>query len=368
MSDVLSSFTLYEAVKMLHLPYPSDKASVEVLCPNCSQNHSSRRKTLRVDYSKNCYACPRCGIGGGVFDFWAFHQNLGEGKEARSNAAAQIKEALNGVEFKSNPIPPKEFKEIDQDVAPLSIRHQTYTALLNSLILTDDHRNELKGPKRGLSDATIDEQVYRSYPQVNLDDIANDLLMSGYVLDGVGGFFKREDGRWTLKRMPRGIIIPSRTGKGEIQSLQIRKDEVKDKDDKRYLTLSTAGALKGAKGPASCHFARGNGCIDTIVLTEGPLKGQIIAEYTKFPTIGTMGVNCTADIPDILSNLKTYGLVQVLIAFDMDLYENEYVQKALAKLIQMIEAQGIYHSRLDWDVTLKGLDDWLLSNKSNLFV
>ena len=58
--------TMEQAVKALGLRVagegsemiPTDVSSINILCPGCAKNHSSRRFTMNIDYEKNLFGCP----------------------------------------------------------------------------------------------------------------------------------------------------------------------------------------------------------------------------------------------------------------------------------------------------------------------
>lgn len=103
--------------------------------------------------------------------------------------------------------------------------------------------------------------------------------------------------------------------------------------------------------------------LDRVILTEGPLKADIISQYTGLPVLAIPGVNAISLLERALYDLKNAGLRKILIAFDMDLYENIHVQNALDRLKNMLAAYRIPHSQLVWDKNYKGLDDYLVANK-----
>jgi hypothetical protein len=353
---------LSDAVYLLGLDYPIINAgSVDVVCPVCGEA-GKKAKKLNLDYSNNVFHCPKCDLGGGVLDFWAFFRGIKAStkKELYKMAAIDINKHQNGAD--ARPLKEKRIeKRVDVDAASLSTRTKTYKGLIDILTLTDDHRKELK--RRGLSDDAIESGQYRSYPLINLAAIASALLAKGLVLDGVPGFYK-ENGKWTFIKKPSGILIPVRTGLDDVQGFQLRKDTLQSDEDVRYLTLSTKFKPSGACARAYTHFRKGSSAnLKEIILTEGPLKADIISYFTGMSVIGIPGVNSIYFLQEYLEQLKKLGLEKVYIAFDMDLYTNKYVGIALENIKSVLSTNRIRYSTLEWDHTYKGLDDYLLAVK-----
>ena len=248
------------------------------------------------------------------------------------------------------------FEQIDVPQAPLEVRSSTYKELQNALFLQPNHKENLL--QRGLSEKTISLFGYRSAPmsQESADAVVQTLLQKGCTLLGVPGFYTTKDEKWHMVSTGSGILLPQKNGLGQIQSFQIRRDTV-DKG-KRYISLSSRDYLNGAPASASCHFRRGNKEIDDVILTEGPLKADIISELTGYSVIAVAGVNSLSQLPKALMDLKAAGMRKITIAYDMDIRTNKEVQKAEKKLTRMLNLLQIPYSILSWDEDLKGLDDW----------
>jgi hypothetical protein len=105
-------------------------------------------------------------------------------------------------------------------IVPIERRHQVYTALLDELILSDDHSSHLTDVRR-LSDATIARQFYASVPDPGELPQVCFRLSGRFDLSGVPGFY-RDGGRWRINLWSPGIIIPVRDREERIQALSIR--------------------------------------------------------------------------------------------------------------------------------------------------
>lgn len=76
-----------------------------------------------------------------------------------------------------------------EKTADISVRHNTYTALLKKLTLTQKHRASLLD--RGLSDEDIRRLGYRSITSdMNLTNICNKLSAENVQFEGVAGFYQ----------------------------------------------------------------------------------------------------------------------------------------------------------------------------------
>lgn len=326
-----------------------------LLCPSCG------KKKLGVNFSKDTFQCFSCGVKGSAISYWALQRGLSpsDTKAAARDYYAFASEAPKAKQApkKAKPALPK---SAESRLAGVATRDKTYRALLELLSLSPKHRADLV--RRGLSEEAIQIGGYKSSPALCFAKIARSLLEKGCVLDGVPGFYKDKNGQWTFLALGSGYFIPQRDGRGRIQGLQIRLDAT-GKNQKRYLTVSTPDRDCGARALASCHMARGES-IEDILITEGPLKADIIRFFTGYTVLGIQGVNCIATLLHALSELKDAGCRKVTIAFDMDFYDNPNVAKALATLKKELAAMRMPFSTLLWDPSQKGLDDWLLANLS----
>lgn len=355
--------TMRSAVQLLNINCDWERPSVTIPCPSCNTP-----KKLNIVFDNHSgdgtFRCPKCNFQGGPLQFWAFYRNLGN--VSSKDAAKDFHEFTEG---KNGAIPASTAKyipksRIDVDTAGIEVRNKTYNALLDELTLSDRHRKDLL--RRGMTDREIRENGYKSYPITEKEVYCELLISKGYVLKGVPGFYQKEDGKWTMMCCGKGgYLIPQRDGKGRIQGMQIRSD---DASYGKYLTLSSCEKLNGSKGRAYCHFTRGRKGLKDIILTEGPLKGDIISYYTGYSVLAVQGVNSLKAVKGAIADLYNSGLLnKVSLAYDMDLYRNEHVTSALSDLKEMLRSFEIPFSQIDWQKDyekkdIKGLDDWLFAN------
>lgn len=356
--------SLREVVQILGLNYPIHLNSVNVVCPDCGHTNK-KRKTMNIDYGINVWNCPKCSLGGGVLDFWAYHRNIDapSKKEKWSLASRDIKTFKDGTPQVQR-VKPKIQTPVDIPCAPLKVRDFTYRNLLSILELHDSHKDNLLS--RGLSEQTIIENGYKSYPTTGGKEVCQALIEKGCILDGVPGFYKskiQDKEQWTLISMKAGIMIPVKTGRNAIQGMQVRLDNCDE--GPRYLTWSSKDLYKGCRGKAFVHCNLGTKeLFSEVILTEGPLKADIISYYTGLPTLGVPGVNSIKYLSGYLRAFKEKGVRTIIIAYDMDLHTNEHVAKALETLKEMLFKYGLSCSVLKWNEKYKGLDDYLYATRS----
>ena len=251
-------------------------------------------------------------------------------------------------------------KRVDVDPVDLSVRNRTYHEMLKLLTLLPKHKENLL--LRGMSEKDIVKGEYRSLPvsKENTELLVQALLQQGCVLKGVPGFYTDESNKWHLNVFGSGILIPQRNGLGQIQSFQIRRDT--NEKSKRYISLSSRDKLTGSPAYAHCHLRIGRKGLTELILTEGPLKADVISSLTGYSVLAVPGVNSLSFLPQALFDLKKAGVMKIHIAYDMDIRTNETVQKAEKRLMSLLSRAQIPHTVLYWDERYKGLDDWAEAN------
>lgn len=344
-----------DALDLLNIPYPLGKSSFNLECPSCFHQHKNKRKTLHIDFNigdHGVFCCPRCDVKGGVVSFWA----LIKGLDSNKAAASDIQRCLEGTEAKKvisnnkNAI----IKPVSLPICELTERNKTYRALIDLLTLDQTHKKNLL--ERGLKEPAIETYQYRSLPLANRQGVANRLLEQGCLLEGVPGFYKK-NGNWEVIPGFPGFLIPLQDGYGQIQGFQIRLEKALP-DGTRYLTFSGKESEFGTKSGAFCHLRKGFD-FEEIILTEGALKADIIHFFSGYTVLAIPGVNALSYLTEALLDLKAYGTKKILIAFDMDMYQNKHVQNSLIVLKNLLRDFNFMFSTLIWDPAQKGLDDYL---------
>lgn len=105
-----------------------------------------------------------------------------------------------------------------------------------------------------------------------------------------------------------------------------------------------------------------------LVLTEGPMKADVINALTGLTVLAVPGVNTLTQLELTLTELRSEGLDEIKTAFDMDFATNHHVQNGYNNLLQLLGDMGFRYGTYLWDPAYKGLDDYIweyLSRKSN---
>lgn len=353
-------------VDLLNVPVVKEgRTWIDSECPVCGKNK------LHFDFKKNVFNCPACGeCGGGVIDAWALYRGI----DPDLTMEQQIRRKLAGKDIREffDSKKPEEKKEVgtlvkrsvplEYEETDIDVRDFTYRTFLSKLTLEKEHREDLL--RRGFDDEAIESLGFKSAPKANLQGLAYSLLKEGCILEGVPGFYRDKNDRWTTVKRP-GLLIPVRDGTGKIEGLQIRR--YGDVSGGKYIYFSSSGKNGGTGAKCFTHLAENYGqgipgCDEAIVI-EGPLKGDLVNYFTGIPVFCIPGVNATKHFKAILPQIKAEGIKKLCIAFDMDYKTNPHVNKALIYLKRMINASGINCEQMIWDDQFKGLDDYLLSKR-----
>lgn len=340
-------FRISDVITLLGLPLPQNgRTSYYISCPCCDD--SPQTKHLNINLKKDVFRCPRCGVHGGIFDLYSLYTHV-----PREKVFKELQKRLGSgdrSDFRQKvevPLP-----IIDCPVTDIETRHSTYTALLSKLSLAPDHRQNLIN--RGLDDENIISLGYKTTPVVGMASIAKQLRLEGYYLAGVPGFYRTETGEWSFFQQERGILIPVRDIQGRIQGLQIRRDNV---EKRKFRWVSSTNMKDGCRAESWTHLV---GKIRAIaLLTEGPMKADVIHMLTGLTVIAVPGVNTLTQLEKTLSLLKEEGVSEIMTAFDMDMATNSYVRDAYKNLLKLLENMNFKYGTYVWDPSYKGLDDFI---------
>lgn len=343
----MERFSMSQVVSLLNLPGPpGGRSAYYIQCPCCDD--SPRKKHLNINLKKEVFRCPKCGVNGGIFDLYALYTGV-----PRDKVRKALVESLGTPEIRK----PEPKKPLPEDVpesplADIDIRHATYTALLSKLSLQPDHWNNLIG--RGFSQKDIVDSRYKTTPVVGMSTIARQLQSEGLCLAGVPGFYRTETGSWTFIQEKRGILIPVRDRQGRIQGLQIRRDNV---SKRKFRWISSSFQLEGCGAVGWTHLS--GPVRPRIILTEGPMKADVIHALTGMTVLAVPGVNALTQLEVALKDLRNEGLEEIKTAFDMDFATNHHVQNGYNDLLRLLERMGFRYGTYLWDARYKGLDDYI---------
>ena len=338
----MEQFHMSDVIPLLGLPTPpAGKNSFNLPCPCCDDKPKGRH--LNINLRKDVFRCPRCGFSGGVLDLYAFYTRV-----SREEALEELL-ARNKIPGRS---PKPTLPEVEESpLTGIEERHATYTALLQSLTLASDHRENLLS--RGLSPEEIHRLGYKTTPVLGFSSLAKRLREKGLYLAGVPGFYKNQ-GQWTLKIPGRGILIPVRDVQGQIQGLQVRLDNV---ERRKFRWVSSAGLEEGCGAKTWVHLAGEPRPL--MLLTEGPMKADVIHFLTGQTVLAVAGVNSLTQLRPVLEELRAVGMEKVMTAFDMDYLVNPHVENGQENLAVLLDQLKIPYGTYLWDPRYKGLDDYI---------
>ena len=353
-------FSMLDIVGILGLPFPKHgESSYYIQCPCCDDTRDPRSKHLNINLKKNVYRCPRCGFNGGMFDLYAHYAHI-----PRKEVYNALRKRIGNIgssdddHKKVPPTVPEQPEETECPIIDVESRHATYSALLSKLTLAKDHRENLLN--RGLTDQELDKLGYKTTPVAGMSMIAKQLRQEGYYLAGVPGFFRKEDGNWTFIHEKRGILIPVRDYKGQIQGLQIRRDNT---EKRKFRWVSSTDMKDGCKAEGWTHLA--GPIVETVVLTEGPMKADVIHALTGITVLAVPGVNTLTQLRIALEVLRAEGVERIQTAFDMDFTTNYHVQNGFNNLLALLDDMNFKFGTYLWDSRYKGLDDYIWESMMN---
>lgn len=365
-------FGIMDVVELLHLRIRRPSAQgVYVDCPICND----KRGKMHVNRQNDTWRCNYCNESGGMLSLYARLHNM-----STSEAYREIRDAmLNGFGLSDyalkHPNKPKAETVEEASIADITVRHNTYSALLSLLTLSKEHREHLQ-TVRGLPDEQIEKLGYKSTPPFYMcRSLANRLLERGCKLEGVPGFYQK-DGQWTIasSTYTAGILIPARTRQGYISGFQIRldvplknEDDPPDKPGAKYIWFSSVGKPKGTSSGSPAHFV-GDPDAGVVYVTEGLLKSDIAHYLMNRSFAATAGVNNMAQLELLLKELAENGTHTIIETEDMDKYRNEAASRGALKLYELAKKYGMTCRGLNWNPNYKGVDDWQLALKRNATV
>ena len=321
-----------------------EHAEIEAKCPFCGDKPRSYH--LRMNADSDQFKCWLCGETGNSVSLYAKLEGI-TNKEA-ADRLLDKNDDNNVIPF---PVMPQTKIAPPRPVKPLGQRHEVYSAMLDHLLLSDAHRENLR--ERGLSDERIEHNQYRSMPAGESSRLLlSSMLENFHDLDGIPGFYEDKRGRWTIAGAS-GILVPYRNCDGLIQGLQIRCD---NEQERKYRWLASTNYKRGTKSGTHIHIT-GNLDSDTLYITEGGLKGDVASfldDDALFVCIA--GVSAIEGLIDAVSLLNPRNAI---IAMDMDKLANPQVRDAVTTIArQLRRLRGVNIRVANWDARFNGIDNY----------
>jgi hypothetical protein len=119
----------------------------------------------------------------------------------------------------------------------------------------------------------------------------------------------------------------------------------------------------GCKAEGWTHLA--GPITETIILTEGPMKADVIYALTGMTVLAVPGVNTLTQLRITLEVLRSEGVVRIKTAFDMDFTTNYHVQNGFNNLLALLNDMNFKYGTYLWDSRYKGLDDYIWEGLMN---
>ena len=90
------------------------------------------------------------------------------------------------------------------------------------------------------------------------------------------------------------------------------------------------------------------------------MKADIAAYLSGRCFLAVPGVSHYGAVRNALPACRELGIHTVLMAFDMDMYENPAVNECFHRIRAILREGGFEVKQITWDRSCKGIDDYLL--------
>lgn len=369
----------------------------------CPFHNDNKLGSFVITDSKSIWKCFSCGEGGDAIVFLANLEGIDYieaayrlGLEFGLITQHDFDNYYGSRRYKKDDVVriQKRYSELDKkrlesNIAEPAILNKVFRLFINECKLDELHKNHLIH-ERGLTLGQIEESRYFTFPTRSITRSFVKEVVKEFgndeVLRTIPGFFwSQEDAKWLFPKY-KGIGIPIVNSFGEIVGIQIRRDDSADKE-KRYVWFSSSFAMNHEKFE---HGTSSGAPIDvvypdvitnnSVIVTEGRFKAQILAKSTGSVTFSVQGVGswkgiikelerlALADKPQFNYIHEDYRPSLVLSAFDADMSKNVQVFEQLKRMTDAIEEKRYPVYYLFWDEKLgKGADDIILNgHKSSI--
>jgi AAA domain/Domain of unknown function (DUF3854) len=239
-------------------------------------------------------------------------------------------------------------EEISPETARL--RNEIYTKLLNSCGLSPAHCEDLRIRGFRLLSCAVNykslslQGAIYAIKELRLRFNADEILsVPGFIKDFTGNIRPVRD---------TGLMIPVRNEKGQIIAIQLRTED----EDGKYKWFSASENSVGS--PVHVPLACQGRSMDTIRITEGPLKADLTCELSTMP-IPTIGIASVSTWKSVLPVLYTLLPKRILLAWDSDWRTKPQVKLSLNECFRQLQEEGFEVDVEVWDEKYKGIDDLL---------
>lgn len=362
----------------------------DALCPF---HGDDKYGNFKISDHKNLYKCFSCDESGDGIKFVREMEKCGFKKGVSKIALAhgiitkEQAEGMFGGAVTNTTIKQVEKKaEVQSDAlvekAPDYMLDHAFRTMLKFTSLSEEHRIALY--ERGLNNEEIEAGGYFTFPEAT-DEFLMKMYqslkadgISAQIFKHVPGFATREDLKkekngkfryiYTFAKQ-RGMGIPILNASGEIAGIQIRKDTVKE-GEQRYSWFTSTYAEKknaykhGTSAGAPLHVIQPteNKFKNVAFVTEGVFKANALANQFNATAISLQGVGNFHAIVDELKVIEANNgtLEHIFVAFDADMAQNVHVYRHMRNMVEKIKEAfpevTLYNSL--WDEAYgKGIDD-----------
>jgi len=336
------------------------------LCPFHNDHHIG---SFVVSDKKQIFKCFSCGTAGDNIKFIALYENINYVESA-------MKIALNnGIvsyseyeEFFNRKYSDKKAEQIERvykdkdkekfknEIAPIEVLHEVFTAFIKESTLSDEHKKHLL-EEREFSEEKIVADGYFTFPTKRimksfLQRLKDDYGYNESILKDVPGFYYDKINKSWIFSKNKGIGMPMPNANGLIEGIQIRRDSV-DEGKSRYIWFSSAFVEYDDKLSEKFEHGTSSGSPTavaypekiknkTIFITEGWFKAVKIAEMFGSVTISVQGVGSWRNISkEIKAIQKRVGVEfkNIFVAYDADMAYNVQVFRQAMKMTNNLKAE-----------------------------
>lgn len=190
-------------------------------------------------------------------------------------------------------------------IADIDKRNAVYRDFLNMLKLELDHSRYLE--KRGLLKSSIESQMYKTIPKKYIKRrLVAKSLSKKYDLAGIPGFYQEEDWGWTFTNA-KGFFIPIFDENNRIQALSIHLDNKFNGTDN--LCFSSKDKINGTATKNFISKSNITKDIDTVVLTDDLILGNLIKDTINVPIIAFSSITNSYQILNILDKTNIKNII-----------------------------------------------------------
>lgn len=358
--------------------------SYKGLCPF----HNDRKiGSFIVTDGKKIFKCFSCGTGGDVIKYVSLRTGESYTKAGLDLALKYGKISYdeydycvgNGISQKLNSNIERIYIEKDKEKfkslkAEVETLHKVYSLFIKGFTylgkqkLSIEHKTHLM-ENRQLTEEEIEERGYFTFPtRYIMKHFLNDLEKHDISLDVLktipGFFYDNKRSTWSFMTVTGGGIgVPLKDENGLIHGIQIRKDTVKE-GDQRYIWFSSSFAE--ARDELSFGVSSGSPIdvvipdvikTQTIFITEGHFKAKKISKDFNSIALSVQGVCAWNSIIKMVEKIKKkyvhLNLRYIYIAYDGDMSYNTGVFKQAINMGVKLHGLNHYADRTEIQKSLE---------------